>query len=711
MAVIVHTSVRLGNMQAQYLLDEQTLQLGLRLIPAGMEPLSWDTKRHGVDSCVQAYVTGDVFSNGYAGGKTLRQSGTTRALQLERIQVQPLDGGGKRVEAFLRHPVYGQFCHCLDWHGGSWLESHTTYHNDTARPVCLEALTSVSLFDMTPFSPADAPGDLVIHRLESAWSMEGRLLSQGAEELNLEPSWAKFGVRTLRFGQVGSMPVNGWFPWLMVEDRRSRVFWGCQIAHNASWQLELYRADDGLAFSGGLADYQFGHWRKTIQPGETFRTPEAILTVCRGKGVLDAAQRMTASLMPENPVEEERDLPIVFNEYCTSWGCPSQEGISQILEVLRGKPIRYFVIDAGWYKPEDKPWDQALGDWKVSQELFPQGLEQMVKAIRQAGMIPGIWFEPETVGPDAQAYHQEDHLLKRDGFPITTMTRRFWDFRDPWVIGYVKSHIVDFLKDYGFGYVKLDYNDTIGLGCDGGESLGEGLRQHMEQVAAFHRQLHQTLPELVVENCASGGHRLEPSWLRSTAMSSFSDAHECAAIPIIAANLHYALLPRQSQIWAVLRQEDTPRRIVYTMAAAFLGRMCLSGDVTRLSPQQWQLVDEGMAFYRRIAPVIAQGHSHRFGPEITAYNTPAGWQGVFRMAPDGKAFAVLHQFGGDVPKEITIPLPTGYRWRVMGTYGNGTVLGEKTLTWHPEGTFCAAAAAMEGEKVLPGQIDDMGERT
>ena len=40
-------------------------------------------------------------------------------------------------------------------------------------------------------------------------------------------------------------------------------------------------------------------------------------------------------------------------------------------------------------------------------------------------MIPGIWFEPETVGPDAQAYQQEDHLLKRDGFSITTLTRRF----------------------------------------------------------------------------------------------------------------------------------------------------------------------------------------------------------------------------------------------------------------------------------------------
>ena len=86
-------------------------------------------------------------------------------------------------------------------------------------------------------------------------------------------------------------------------------------------------------------------------------------------------------------------------------------------------------------------------------------------------------------------------------------------------------------------------------------------------------------------------------------MASFSDAHECEEIPIIAANLHRAILPRQSQIWAVIRKDDSLKRIAYSIAATFLGRMCISGDVQELSEPQWKVMDDGIAFYKRIAPV------------------------------------------------------------------------------------------------------------
>ena len=74
-----------------------------------------------------------------------------------------------------------------------------------------------------------------------------------------------------------------------------------------------------------------------------------------------------------------------------------------------------------------------------------------------------------------------------------------------------------------------------------------------------------------------------PSFLEITSMSSFSDAHECTEIPVIAANLHRAVLPRQSQIWAVLHPEQTLQRVHYQMASTFLGRCCLSGGVDQLS--------------------------------------------------------------------------------------------------------------------------------
>ena len=64
------------------------------------------------------------------------------------------------------------------------------------------------------------------------------------------------------------------------------------------------------------------------------------------------------------------------------------------------------------------------------------------------------------------------------------------------------------LQRYGFGYMKIDYNETIGIGCDGAESLGEGLRRNMEASAAFFEKVRQEVPGIVLENCSSGGHRL-----------------------------------------------------------------------------------------------------------------------------------------------------------------------------------------------------------
>ena len=69
------------------------------------------------------------------------------------------------------------------------------------------------------------------------------------------------------------------------------------------------------------------------------------------------------------------------------------------------------------------------------------------------------------------------------------------------------------------------------------EGLGEGLRTHMLSSQAFFRQMRSHVPGLVIENCSSGGHRLELSMMALCDVASFSDAHECVSIPIIAANI------------------------------------------------------------------------------------------------------------------------------------------------------------------------------
>ncbi|MDE7200210.1 MAG: alpha-galactosidase, partial [Lachnospiraceae bacterium] len=555
---------------------------------------------------------------------------------------------------------------------------HTEFENVSKEKVGLELLSSFSLGGISPFVGADEAGKLKLHRIRSVWSMEGREESQLLEDLQLEPSWGGHAVRCERFGQVGSMPVNGYFPYAVMEDVKSDLFWGAMVCHNASWQMEVYRRGDDVNLSGGLADYDFGHWMKEIAPGEIFVTPMAILSVCRGGGIDEISQRMTAAVedaVNQGPASEQ-ELPIIFNEYCTTWGCPSHENICGILDAIKDKGFSYFVIDCGWYKQEGVPWDVAMGDYLVSKELFPEGLDKTVDAIKAHGMKAGIWFEIDNVGEKAESYQKTEHLLTRNGSPLTTSMRRFWDMRQDWVQNYLEERVIGTLEKYGFSYMKMDYNDTIGVGCDGAESLGEGLRQNMEASLAFIRKVKERIPGFILENCSSGGHKLEPLMMSECSMASFSDAHECEEIPIIAASLHRVILPRQSQIWAVIRGDDSLKRIAYSMAATFLGRMCLSGDVTKLTEQQWDVIDRGIAFYQKAAPIIKNGFSRLYGPKVESWRHPKGWQCLLRTEgsvehekKDG-LLAVFPSFNGAHEGALAVPLPADGTYRIEEVYSD-----------------------------------------
>ena len=245
-----------------------------------------------------------------------------------------------------------------------------------------------------------------------------------------------------------------------------------------------------------------------------------------------------------------------------------------IAERLTGHGIKYCVIDAGWHVKDGNDWSD-IGDWITNKNKFPGGLKKTADKIRECGMIPGLWYEMEVVGKDSDSFKNEDMLLKRDGIPIQTMFRRFFDMRKPEVTEFLTKRVIDNLKDNGFGYLKVDYNDNLGIGCDGAESLGEALRQNMLASVGFFKKIREEIPDKVIENCSSGGHRLEPSMQAVTSMASFSDAHEWQAIPVIAANVTRAILPAQSQIWAVIRSKDDEKRLYYSLSNTFLGRMCL----------------------------------------------------------------------------------------------------------------------------------------
>ncbi len=695
----------LGDMRAVYETDESG-QVGLALVPESLPDLCGKKERSGVDSLVQVKIAGDIYQGCYAPGNTLRDSETVHQLRLVS-QKEDRNEHLVTIETILEDERGCRAIHRLFWRpGAAYVRISTIFENAGDSPVSLEMLSSFSLEQLSGYLDGDGHGDLLLHRIRSRWSSEGRLETRPLEDLEMETAWSLWCVRAERFGSIGSMPVNGFFPFLAVEDRRNSILWGAQLETPSSWQMELYRLDENLTMDGGIADRELGHWLKTIEPGEAFEAPQAIVSVCHPDASLSGTHRLdelcarlvsaAREIEPFLP-SSEQDLPVLFNEYCTTWGNPSSENVRSIVEAIKDKGFAYFVIDAGWYREKDVDWGSSIGDYVPSAEYFPEGIDKIAAMIREAGMIPGVWFEMENVGPSARAYSLVEHQLHRDGVPLTTTRRRFWDMTDPWVTEYLDRKVIGMLRDNGFGYIKVDYNDETGVGADGCESPGEKLRAHMQASYRYFERMREKLPDLVIENCASGGHRLEPGYMKRSSMASFSDAHECPEIPVIAGDLHRVILPRQSQIWAVVRKTDSLKRIAWSVISTYLGRMCISGDVLELSDAQWKMIEDGIAFYKKIVPVLKDGVSYHYGPEIRALRHPEGWQAVVRKT-EKEAMIVWHTFAGEVPESVSVMLPDDGDWQIADVISDAPpvvrVHGNK-VEWEPLENFRAAAVLLK----------------
>lgn len=639
----IYSKFLLGDMCAVYLLDTESKICGVTLVPAGFEEQLDLEGWWNIESTVQTKFVGEPYPDGFIHGHSMKNS-----LMLGEIKFkeQKVEGENPLRITTISEGNGVETRHILEYVPGSlYLTMYSQVISHRENVAELELFTSYNLCAFSSLGGGLRMEDYVLHRMQSKWSMEGKLESNEFLDLQLEPAWLRIGANSVRFGQVGSMPVRRYFPWMVAEDKKFGYSIGMQLAHPASWQMEVYNKDERVAFSGGLADREFGHWTKQLQKEELFESPKAFLTVAK-EDVDGISYRLTSAQWKnlERVPEVEKSLPIIFNEYCTTWGNPSEENMLKIVDAIKGKGIQYCVIDAGWHVKDGNDWSD-IGDWITNEKLFPNGLKYVADKIKEAGMLPGIWYEMEVVGKDSEVFKKPEYLLQRDGYPLQTCFRRFLDMRKDIVQEYLEERVINQLEEWGFEYLKVDYNDNIGIGCDGAESLGEGLRRNMMASQDFWRKLGKRLPNLVIENCSSGGHRLEPSMQALASMASFSDAHEWKAIPVIAANVTRAILPAQSQIWAVLRKDDDEKRLYYSLACTFLGRMCLSGDIYDIKEWQWEIVQKAINFYKVCAPVIKTGRNFRVGPHVKSYNHLKGWQAICRKSADEQEMlVVLHTF-------------------------------------------------------------------
>lgn len=688
---------QLGELQVEYLLDQDTRQVAVILLPEGrtsnfQERREWleipEMVMLGMDK--RAWEVGSLchlsfckYPQGKGAGETLKHGPATKNM-LYKEQYTEQTEMQTTITTVLESDSNCKVHHILAYDKrDSGITVQTKFINESEEAVRLDFLTSVSLDNLSPFAKEDIHNRLVLHRFYGGWSLEGKHREDFLEELNLERSWMCAFPESEKFGSVGSYPVHRYFPMACVEDRKEKIFWGIQLEAASSWQMELSRDGDCCSFSAGIADKEWGSWSKLIEPGISFETTRAYVAV--GETLDQVCSRileMHQKIVDCQPLCEQT-LPIIFNDWCATYGEPSHEKVLRYAKMLEGTSVEYIVIDAGWTESPAKSFGQGgNGDWNYSKKKFPNGLKAVSREIQKKGFKLGIWFEFEVTTSGAVVFEKpyDAMHLTRDGHLINTGgDRTFWDFRLPETQEYLVHKVIDFLIANEISYLKIDYNSSIGIGCDGAESLGEGLREQMEAVQSFLKKIRIEIPEIVIENCASGGHRLEASFMDLTAMSSFSDAHECRELPFIAANLQRLVLARQNQIWVVINEYLTEKEVYYRLASGFLGRFCLSGNIEGLSVEKWNLVKRAMEFYKDITEIIKYGTVRVQRTENSNMQHLEGIQIVERMYKK-RNLIVIHSFSQVDVYSQSIEISGGYILSKQGSQHISAEIEKNILT-------------------------------
>ena len=176
--------------------------VGLALYPKG-----WDvqTEKLRLDSMIQVAFTGDESLNDYTRGVTMNNHDSA----LVHIVSQEADDRG--VVTHLSDGEGNDYVHTLLYDGKTGVfTAFVRYENNTGEERTLEYLASVSLNGIFALSGGgNNTCGLTLHRMVSAWSRECRLQSLPFSSIGMEHSWARYGVKAERWGQIGSMPNRG----------------------------------------------------------------------------------------------------------------------------------------------------------------------------------------------------------------------------------------------------------------------------------------------------------------------------------------------------------------------------------------------------------------------------------------------------------------------------------------------------------------------
>jgi alpha-galactosidase len=202
----------------------------------------------------------------------------------------------------------------------------------------------------------------------------------------------------------------------------------------------------------------------------------------------------------------------------------------------------------------------------------------------------------------------DECFFMRHGKRVIDHGRYQFDFSNPKVREYATSVVDRVVGEYGAGYIKFDYNIDAGVGTEvGSDSFGDGLLRHNRAYLEWIDSIRTKYPELILEDCSSGGLRADYAMLAHHHILSVTDQEDYRYTGYIAAAAPTMALPEQTAIWACPKADADVEQVTFNMTSALLQRIHLSGKIAELDEDKFALVKEAIRCYKDIRDEIPTG--------------------------------------------------------------------------------------------------------
>ena len=250
-----------------------------------------------------------------------------------------------------------------------------------------------------------------------------------------------------------------------------------------------------------------------LGPGRTYTSPWVVFSWGQG---LDALAHRSHAWLRSRPAHPSRPRPVLLNTWEAVYFDHDLDKLKALADAAAQVGIERYVLDDGWFGSR-RDDTSGLGDWRVSPEAWPGGLEPLVEHVHSLGMEFGLWFEPEMINADSDLARAHPEWILSDGAGGAPEHRhqRVLDLAAPGAREYLLDAVSSLVERLGIAYLKWDHNSPLlATGHEVADPVAgrPGAAAVHDQTLALYRlldDLRERFPDLEIESCAGGGGRID----------------------------------------------------------------------------------------------------------------------------------------------------------------------------------------------------------